>query len=96
MAGGHRQRPAHRGLPGALGRRAGGPGELQLLPDLRHGRDRRRGAAGRTGRGYAFYHRQDAENAVDGSGLYVAYGLFGQPPTADIGEEVAAALRAEG
>ncbi|MFG1839527.1 DUF6891 domain-containing protein [Micromonospora sp. NPDC049175] len=51
---------------------------------------------GQTVRGYAFYHQQDAENAVDGSGLHVAYGLFGQPTTADIGTEVAAALRAEG
>ncbi|MEU8331523.1 hypothetical protein [Micromonospora sp. NPDC048839] len=51
---------------------------------------------GRTARGYAFYHRQDAENGVDDSGVHVAYGLFGQPTTADIGAEVAAALRAEG
>ncbi|MEU7674281.1 hypothetical protein AB0C42_05665 [Micromonospora taraxaci] len=51
---------------------------------------------GRTARGYAFYHQQDAERGVDGSGVHVAYGLFEQPPTAQIGEEVAAALRAEG
>ncbi|MGW3892041.1 DUF6891 domain-containing protein [Micromonospora chokoriensis] len=51
---------------------------------------------GRTARGYAFYHQQDAESGVDGSGVHVAYGLFAQPPTAEIGEEVAAALRAEG
>ncbi|MFG1868676.1 DUF6891 domain-containing protein [Micromonospora arborensis] len=51
---------------------------------------------GRSARGYAFYHQQDAEHAVDGSGVHVAYGLFGEPPTADIGAEVAAALRAEG
>ncbi|MEU8086101.1 hypothetical protein AB0B57_21140 [Micromonospora sp. NPDC049101] len=51
---------------------------------------------GRTARGYAFYHQQDAENGVDDSGVHVAYGLFGQPTTADIGAEVVAALRAEG
>ncbi|MFG1650900.1 DUF6891 domain-containing protein [Micromonospora sp. NPDC049275] len=51
---------------------------------------------GRTARGYAFYHRQDAERGVDGAGVFVTYGLFGQPVSADIGEEVAAALRAEG
>ncbi|MEU7614359.1 hypothetical protein [Micromonospora sp. NPDC049204] len=51
---------------------------------------------GRTARGYAFYHQQDAENGVDDSGVHVAYGLFGQPTTADLGAEVVAALRAEG
>ncbi|GGO01570.1 DUF6891 domain-containing protein [Micromonospora parathelypteridis] len=51
---------------------------------------------GRTARGYAFYHRQDAERGVDGSGVYLTYGLFGQPATVDVGEEIAAALRAEG
>ncbi|MGA4726348.1 DUF6891 domain-containing protein [Micromonospora taraxaci] len=51
---------------------------------------------GRTARGYAFYHQQDAERGVEGSGVHIAYGLFEQPPTADIGEEVAAALRAKG
>ncbi|MBB2941460.1 hypothetical protein FB565_001164 [Actinoplanes lutulentus] len=48
------------------------------------------------GRGYAFYHQQDAENAVDSGDLRIAFGLFGAPPTAEIGAEVAAALRAEG
>ncbi|MFI7487900.1 DUF6891 domain-containing protein [Micromonospora echinaurantiaca] len=47
-------------------------------------------------RGYAFYHRQDAERGVDGEGVHIAYGLFEQPPSAAVGEEVAAALRAEG
>ncbi|MCW3815486.1 hypothetical protein ONA91_13585 [Micromonospora sp. DR5-3] len=49
-----------------------------------------------TPRGYAFYHQQDAERAVDGSPVFLAYGLFEQPPSVEIGEEVAAALRAEG
>jgi hypothetical protein len=47
-------------------------------------------------RGYVFYHAQDAERAVTGGGVWLAYGLFEQPPTAEIGEEIAAALRAEG
>ncbi|MFU8870302.1 DUF6186 family protein [Micromonospora sp. SL4-19] len=47
-------------------------------------------------RGYAFYHQQDAERAVDGSPVFLAYGLFERPPSVEIGEEVAAVLRAEG
>ncbi|MFC7242064.1 DUF6891 domain-containing protein [Catellatospora aurea] len=47
-------------------------------------------------RGYVFYHQQDAERCAEGGGLYLAYGLIGQPATAEIGEEVVAALRAEG
>lgn len=52
--------------------------------------------AGAAPRGYAFYHQQDAEHAVDGSPVFLAYGLFEQPPSVEIGEEVAAALQAEG
>ncbi|SCG68550.1 DUF6891 domain-containing protein [Micromonospora coxensis] len=51
---------------------------------------------GRGVRGYAFYHQQDAEHAVEGDALHVAYGSFEGPPTVELGEEVAAALRAEG
>lgn len=47
-------------------------------------------------RGYVFYHQQDAEGCVEHGGLNLAYGRFEQPPTVEIGEEVAAALRAEG
>lgn len=47
-------------------------------------------------RGYAFYHGQDAERAAAGGGLWMSYGSFGQPTTVDLGEEVVAALRAEG
>lgn len=49
-----------------------------------------------TARGYVFYHAQDVDRACDGEALWLAYGLFGQPPTAQIGEEVATALRAAG
>jgi hypothetical protein len=53
-------------------------------------------ADGEVPRGYAFYHGQDARAAAEGADLYVAYGLFGQPPTAEIGEEVATVLRGHG
>ncbi|MBO2459351.1 DUF6891 domain-containing protein [Actinomadura violacea] len=51
-------------------------------------------------RGYAFSHRQDMENAVDGGGLTIAYGVFNdaqmQADQAGIGREVAAALQRHG
>lgn len=47
-------------------------------------------------RGYVFYHYQDAERAVDCDGLRLAFGLIDEPPTAAIGREIVAALRAEG
>lgn len=47
-------------------------------------------------RGYAFYHHQDAEAAAGGGDLFIAYGLFGRPPTAEIGREVADALTRQG
>ncbi|MEO3923415.1 hypothetical protein ABGB07_06090 [Micromonosporaceae bacterium B7E4] len=50
-------------------------------------------ADGETPRGYAFYHQQDAERGADGEAVWVAYGLFEQPPSAEIGAEVTAALR---
>lgn len=47
-------------------------------------------------RGYAFYHRQDAEGAVESGQLHVAYGRFEAPPTVDIGNEVSEALKRNG
>ncbi|GAB2625659.1 hypothetical protein Aab01nite_15960 [Paractinoplanes abujensis] len=47
-------------------------------------------------RGYVFYHMQDAERAADGGGVWLAYGHFGSGATVALGEEIAAALRAEG
>jgi hypothetical protein len=47
-------------------------------------------------RGYVFYNYQDADRAALGGSLWLAYGLFEQPPTAEIGEEVATAVRAAG
>lgn len=47
-------------------------------------------------RGYVFYHSQDADHAVAGHDLWLSYGLFERETTPEIGEEVAAALRAEG
>jgi hypothetical protein len=49
-----------------------------------------------TARGYVFYHGQDADRAVDGDGVWLAFGLFDSPPSAEIGAEIAAALSAEG
>ncbi|MET8834329.1 hypothetical protein ABZV78_10475 [Micromonospora sp. NPDC004540] len=57
------------------------------------------GAEARRGlkpRGYTFYHRQDAERGVEGSGVWLAYGAFEGASAAEIGAEVAAALRAAG
>jgi hypothetical protein len=49
-------------------------------------------------RGYAFYHRQDTEAAVEGRGLYLGFGSAGAraAETASIGAEVVAALHAQG
>ncbi|MEU4482403.1 hypothetical protein AB0F68_30720 [Micromonospora sp. NPDC023966] len=49
---------------------------------------------GMTPRGYTFYHRQDAEHGVGGTGVHLAYGP--RESAAEIGAEVVAALRAEG
>lgn len=51
-----------------------------------------------TSRGYTFFHMQDTDDAVDGSGLYLAFGATTAEPEAEvaIGREVTAALRAEG
>jgi hypothetical protein len=51
---------------------------------------------GETPRGYAFYHHQDATDAATDGGLYIAFGRFEQPPTAEIGREVADALADQG
>jgi hypothetical protein len=49
-------------------------------------------------RGYAFYHQQDTERAVDGGGLYLAYGATesGDQAEATVGEIIAGCLRAQG
>jgi len=51
---------------------------------------------GERARGYAYYHAQDADRAVDGEGLFIAYGGVGASPSQEIGAEVAAVLRQEG
>lgn len=55
-------------------------------------------AQGRDIRGYAFYHQQDTEHAVEGYGLFIAWGAThaGEPPLVSVGHEVADALRREG
>jgi hypothetical protein len=48
-------------------------------------------------RGYAFYHMQDTEHAVEGHGIYLAYGATedGSLAAVRIGHEICDALRAE-
>jgi hypothetical protein len=49
-------------------------------------------------RGYAFYHAQDTETAVDGHGLYLSYGASEETEEAAllIGDEICEALRSHG
>ena len=49
-------------------------------------------------RGYVFYHWQDTEAAVDGAGLYLAYGALadGNDAAEAIGREIVAAVAREG
>jgi hypothetical protein len=49
-------------------------------------------------KGYAFYHLQDTEAAVEGQGLHVAFGAVeeGDEALAAIGRDIASALRAQG
>jgi hypothetical protein len=55
-------------------------------------------AAGGVARGYAFYHVQDTEAAVDGAGVCLAYGAFedGDAPTLAIAHEVVDVLQKHG
>jgi hypothetical protein len=54
--------------------------------------------AGMTVRGYAFFHMQDTEAAVEGDGLYLSYGAVadGAGAAEAIGHAVVAALEAKG
>lgn len=53
---------------------------------------------GRPVRGYAFFHQQDTESAVDGYGLYLAYGACeaGSKASLGVGHEIVQALDAKG
>lgn len=53
---------------------------------------------GRPARGYAFYHLQDTERAVEGDGLYLAYGAFSNEDGAEasVGRDIVDALRRHG
>ncbi len=48
--------------------------------------------------GYAFYHAQDTESAIDGYGLYLNYGavIEGEEPAVAAGHAIVAALRHHG
>jgi hypothetical protein len=54
--------------------------------------------AGADVRGYAFYHMQDAEGAVDGGGVYLGYGAVerGEDAAVAIGREIEAAMQKQG
>ena len=53
---------------------------------------------GRPARGYAFFHMQDTESAVEGYGLYLNYGACeeGEAAAMDVGHDIVAALTAHG
>jgi hypothetical protein len=55
-------------------------------------------AAGASVRGYAFYHMQDTEAAVEGRGVYLSYGAAedGEAAALAIANEVVAALERQG
>lgn len=46
--------------------------------------------------GYAFYHQQDTDSAVEGGGVMLAFGTFGEGDPLAIGHRVAEALKAHG
>jgi hypothetical protein len=50
--------------------------------------------AGREVHGYTFYHMQDTDSAVDGGGLYLAYGAVGKDGSVqEVGREIVKVLR---
>lgn len=49
---------------------------------------------GRKSHGYTFYHMQDTESAVEGSGVFLAYG--GESDSIAVGKEVVATLERHG
>jgi hypothetical protein len=53
---------------------------------------------GEAARGYAFFHMQDTESAVDAGTLYLGYGATepGEAPALAVGNEVVATLREHG
>lgn len=53
---------------------------------------------GRPARGYAFFHMQDTEAAVDGYGLYLNYGACedGEAAAVSVGRDIVAVLTAHG
>lgn len=55
-------------------------------------------AKGGASRGYAFFHMQDTENAVDGGGLYLNYGACaeGEPAALAVAREIVAAIEHAG
>jgi len=65
-------------------------GSAEIWDEISSARD-----AGKPARGYAFFHMQDTESAVDGYGLYLNYGSCEEGPEAAIaiGHEIIARLK---
>lgn len=68
-------------------------GSGEIREEMEHVR-----ASGSLARGYAYYHMQDTESAVEGHGLYLAYGAAeeGELAAVRIGHEICDALRNQG
>ncbi|VTR93929.1 Uncharacterized protein OS=Sphingobium lactosutens DS20 GN=RLDS_20860 PE=4 SV=1 [Gemmata massiliana] len=68
-------------------------GSAEIWDEMRATRDR-----GKTVRGYAFYHMQDTDSAVDGGGLYLGYGATeeGEEAALTVARDVISVLNAHG
>lgn len=71
----------------------GNCGATEIWDEVRAAED-----AGGAARGYAFYHMQDTESAVDGGGLYLNYGACdeGEDAALAVAREIVAELEAHG
>ncbi len=71
----------------------GNCGVGEIWQAIEAGRD-----AGRTVRGYTFFHMQDTDGAVDGEGLHLNYGSVeeGEEPALAIGREIVSTLERHG
>jgi hypothetical protein len=97
LAGAHRLRSAGRRVYGARGGGDQLPPELLVLrcgsaeiwDEIAEAQE-----AGRPARGYAFYHVQDTQSAVEGYGLYLNYGAVeeGEAAALAVANEVVARL----
>ncbi|UYY57782.1 DUF6891 domain-containing protein [Sphingomonas sp. S2-65] len=68
-------------------------GSNEIWEEVQAARD-----AGLPAHGYAFYHFQDTDAAVEGHGVYLAYGACeeGEAPALQVANDIVAALQAQG